>query len=151
MVSRIIMGALLAACLVVPFESSRVLAQAPANTTPANTTTASTEVEAHIKTLRTQLAITRAEIPQWNAFADVMRENAAAMETLYRQRSESTGTMNAVQILESYRDFAKMHLADLDRLVPAFTKLYAVLSPEQQKTADALFASRPAHRGRGAQ
>lgn len=71
-----------------------------------------------------------------------MRENAAAMETLYRQRSQSTATMNAVQILESYRDFAKMHVADLDRLVSAFAKLYAVLSPEQQKMADALFASR---------
>ncbi|MGH6675594.1 MAG: Spy/CpxP family protein refolding chaperone [Xanthobacteraceae bacterium] len=146
MVSRMIMGALLATCLVLPFESSRVLAQ-----TAANTTTASTDVEAHITTLRGELVITQAEIPQWNAFADVMRENAAAMETLYRQRSQSTGTMNAAQILESYRDFAKMHLADLDRLVPAFAKLYAVLSPEQQKTADALFASRPAHRDRGAQ
>ncbi len=146
MVPRIIMSALLAACLVLPFESSRVLAQAA-----TNATTSSTEVEAHIKSLQTELAITPAEMPQWTAFADVMRQNAATMQTLYQQRSQSTGTMNAVQILESYRDFAKMHVADLDRLVPAFAKLYAVLSPEQQKTADALFASRPAHRNRGAQ
>ncbi|MGH7102913.1 MAG: Spy/CpxP family protein refolding chaperone [Acetobacteraceae bacterium] len=145
MVSRIIVSAVLAACLVLPFESSRVLAQ-----TPANATAPSTEVEAHIKTLRTELAITQAEIPQWNAFAGVMRENAATMETIYQQRSQSAGTMNAVQILESYRDFAKMHVADLDRLVPAFAKLYAVLSPEQQKTADALFANRQTHHDRGA-
>lgn len=145
MSSRMIIGAALALCFALPFEFRPVLAQAA-----ATSATASPAVETHIKNLRTELGITAAETPQWNAFAAVMRENATAMETLYRQRSQNVASMNAVQILESYRDFAQMHVTDLDRLVPAFTKLYAVLSPEQQKTADALFANRVEHKTGGA-
>lgn len=141
MASRTIIGAVLAASLALPLALHPALAQ-PAATAAAP----SARVEAHIKALRTELAITPAELPQWDAFTAVMRENAAAMETLYRARSERAGAMNAVQILESYRDFAKMHVADLDRLVPAFATLYAVLSSAQQKVADALFADRAAHK-----
>ncbi|MGH7120614.1 MAG: Spy/CpxP family protein refolding chaperone [Acetobacteraceae bacterium] len=141
MASRVVIGALLAASIMLPLGVLPAVAQ-----TAATVTNPSSKVEAHIERLRTELGITPAEIPQWDAFAAVMRQNAAAMETLYRERSQSTGTMNAVQILESYRDFSRMHVADLDALVPAFAKLYAVLSPEQKQMADALFADRAAHR-----
>jgi len=147
MTSRIILGVALAAGLALPFGAAPALAQttAPAGTqAPATATNPSAEVEAHIDALRSELKITQAELPQWNAFAAVMRENAASMEQLYRQRSEQEATMNAVQILESYRAFARAHVRDLNRLVPAFKKLYASLSPEQQKTADAIFAAHAA-------
>ncbi len=99
-------------------------------------------VEAHIVRLRTQLGITAAETPQWDALATVMRDNAQSMQRLYQERTARIEHMNAVQVLESYRAFARLHVAALDRLVPAFRRLYAVLSPAQRRTADDLFQDR---------
>lgn len=99
-------------------------------------------VEAHIVHLRTQLGITAAEMPQWDALATVMRDNAQSMQRLYQERTARIERMNAVQVLESYRAFARLHVAALDRLVPAFRRLYAVLSPAQRRTADDLFQDR---------
>ncbi len=99
-------------------------------------------VETHIVHLRTQLGITAAEMPQWDALATVMRDNAQSMQRLYQERTARIERMNAVQVLESYRAFARLHVAALDRLVPAFRRLYAVLSPAQRRTADDLFQDR---------
>ena len=43
-------------------------------------------VEGHIAFLRTEIQITDAQLPQWNAFADVLRKNAKVM-------SEARGKM----------------------------------------------------------
>lgn len=99
-------------------------------------------VEAHIVRLRAKLGITAAEMPQWDALAAVMRDNAQSMQRLYQKRTARIQHMNAVQVLESYRLFARLHVAALDRLVPAFRRLYAVLSPVQRRTADDLFQDR---------
>ncbi len=105
-------------------------------------------VDARLAHLRAQLAITPAEMPQWDALATVMRANAADMQKVYHQRSAGVAHMNAVQILESYRTFAREHVAGLDRLVPAFRRLYAVLAPAQRRTADDLFQDRAQAAGR---
>ena len=44
-------------------------------------------VEARIKELHAQLRITPAEEPQWNEFAQVMRENARDMDQAFMQRA----------------------------------------------------------------
>lgn len=99
-------------------------------------------VDVHIAHLRTQLGITAGETPQWDALASVMRDNAESMQRLYRRRTARIAHMDAMQILESYRSFARLHVAALDRLVPAFRHLYAVLTPAQRRTADDLFQDR---------
>ncbi|MDE2006257.1 MAG: Spy/CpxP family protein refolding chaperone [Rhodospirillales bacterium] len=99
-------------------------------------------VESHIAQLRDELHITAAEMPQWDALAATMRGNAASMQRLYQERSARLAHMDAPEILDSYRSFARAHVAALDRLVPAFRRLYAVLTPAQRRTADDLFQDR---------
>ncbi len=96
------------------------------------------KVEQHIVELRRSLRITPAEQPQWDAFAQIMRDNAVHMEKLFSGRAEGDG-MNAVEDLKSYADIAEAHAQDMRRLVPAFAALYAAMPPEQQKLADTAF------------
>lgn len=102
------------------------------------------KVKSHIDKLRSELKITAAQQPQWHALAEVMRHNASQMNRLYQQRTRNADKMNAVQILQSYRDFTNAHLSALNQLIPVFTKLYTVLSPTQKKTADEMFENRVA-------
>ncbi len=96
-------------------------------------------VDQRIQTLRTQLAITPEQEPAWNAFAQKMRDNAAATELLARQRSAALPSMNALQNMRSYARISHEYAADADRLVAAFAALYAVLTPAQKQAADTLF------------
>ncbi len=151
MIQRFLLGAVLSTGMLISgvypaLAQNTVLASpatATASSTPATTGHAA-EVESHINKLRHKLSITVAETPQWNALAAVMRQNAAEMESLYKQRTRNAETMNAVQILQSYQAFTQAHLTGLNKLIPVFTKLYAVLSPAQKKTADELFENRVA-------
>ncbi|MGC8477126.1 MAG: Spy/CpxP family protein refolding chaperone [Acetobacteraceae bacterium] len=122
-----------------------LLAAAPALAKPAPAhppAGPAAQVDARVAQLRAELAITPAELPQWNALAGVMHQNADAMQQAWRSRSRDVDHMTAVQILESYRDFARAHVAALDRLVPAFRRLYAVLTPAQRARVDDLFQDR---------
>ena len=105
----------------------------PATATPPN------RVEQRIQALHAQLKITDAEESLWAAVAQVMRDNAQAVGALARERHEKA-TMSAVDDLRSYQAIADAHAAGLAKLVPAFQALYAAMPPDQQKTADALFA-----------
>ena len=66
-------------------------------------------VEARIKELHAQLHITPAEEPQWNEFAEVMRENARDMDQVFMQRAQQFPTMNAVQNMQSYEQISEQH------------------------------------------
>ena len=105
-------------------------------------------MERHIAGLQRRLKITPDEQPQWDAFAGVMRQNAAHMETLQRDRSEKVVTMNASEDMRSYADVARAHADDLQRLATAFDTLYAAMTPEQKTVADRTFREFQG-RGRG--
>jgi periplasmic protein CpxP/Spy len=92
-------------------------------------------VENHIKQLRAQSQITPAEQPQWDQFAQVMRDNARDMDQAFMQRAQQYPTMNAMQNMQSYEQIAEAHARHLQKLVPAFDNLYNAM-PEQQKKAD---------------
>ncbi len=96
-------------------------------------------VEHHIAGLQRRLKITPAQQPQWDAFTAVMRQNAAHMETLQRDRADKVATMAAPEDMRSYAELARAHAEDLQRLVPAFNELYAAMSPEQKAIADRAF------------
>ena len=105
-------------------------------------------VEARIKDLHQKLKITPAQESQWNEFAQVMRENAKAVDAVLKERSENLHAMNAVEDLRSYERLADAHADGLKKLVPAFETLYNTMSADQKKTADAVFAKhekRPRH------
>ncbi len=98
-----------------------------------------TRVEQRIAALRSKLKITPDETPTFDEFAGVMRDNAAHMETLLQQRRATLASATAVDDMKSYQGMAQAHVDDLNRLVPAFAKLYDTLSPEQKKLADQSF------------
>jgi periplasmic protein CpxP/Spy len=110
-------------------------AAAPAATKPSKPD----RVEAHIKSLHDQLKITAAQEPQWAAVAQVMRDNAATMSGLVRDRQKQEATLTAIDDLKSYQAVAEAHAADVQKLIPPFATLYAEMSDTQKKNADTVF------------
>ena len=96
-------------------------------------------VENHIKQLHAQLQITPAEQPQWDQFAQVMRENARDMDQAFLQRAQQYPTMNAMQNMQSYEQMAEAHVQHLQKLVPAFDNLYNAMPEQQKKLTDQVF------------
>jgi periplasmic protein CpxP/Spy len=114
-------------------------ATSPMTSHPVAGKNAEERVERHIKELRAQLRITPAEEPQWNQFAQVMRENARAMDQTFMQRAEQFPTMNALQNMQSYAQLAEQHADDVKKLVPAFENLYNAMPEQQKQLADQVF------------
>ena len=90
-------------------------------------------VEGRIAFLKTELTITDAQLPLWNAVAGAMRDHARSMATM---SGEMTGTLP-----ERVAALDKLMAARLDavhRLKAAVDPLYAALSDEQKNVADEL-------------
>jgi hypothetical protein len=96
-------------------------------------------VEGRLAFLKTELNITEAQLPLWNAVADAIRANAKAMTEMM-----SGGMMGAGQAttlpdkLATREKMITAHLEALHRLKAAVDPFYAALSAEQKKTADEL-------------
>ncbi|HKN13006.1 MAG TPA: Spy/CpxP family protein refolding chaperone [Candidatus Binatus sp.] len=125
--------------------STEVLAQASSQQAMASTASDSPgigPVEARIKDLHKKLHITAAQKPQWDALAQVMRDNAQAMLDLQKQRTADAQTMSAVDVVKSYESVIEAHEEGMKKFVPPFEALYNTMSDAQKKTADSLFRSR---------
>jgi periplasmic protein CpxP/Spy len=96
-------------------------------------------VEHRIDELHAQLRITPAERPQWDQFAEVMRENARDMDQAFIQRAEQFQSMNALKNMQSYEQIAEAHARHLQKLVPAFENLYNTMPDQQKRLADQVF------------
>jgi protein CpxP len=96
-------------------------------------------VEARINELHQKLAITADQEPQWKKLADTMRDNAKEVEEKAAERQKALQTMTVIDDLRSYEGLAKAHAESMTRLVASFEPLYASMSPEQKKRADAEF------------
>jgi len=98
--------------------------------------------EGRLLFLKTELKITDAQMPQWNVFADALRANAKRMKEVRSEMmgSGATGMMSASapERLERMEKFMSSHVEALRTTRGALQPLYAVLSDEQKKTADAL-------------
>ncbi len=113
-----------------------------AQTTPpaaSTVTRAHAMVERRISELHSQLKITPSQQSVFDAFANVMRDNAGRMTGLLQDRRKTLGSMNAVEQMKGYQEVAQAHAEDMQRLVPAFEHLYEALTPEQKKLADTSF------------
>jgi LTXXQ motif family protein len=135
----------IAALLAAPSVALAQSAQAPGRASPsapgpgagkAAPVGAAAGVEQSIKELHAQLKITPAEEPQWEPFAQAMRDNARDIDQMLAQQSSS---MTAVQDMEWHEKIAEADVKHLQKLIPAFQSLYASLSPEQKKRADDIF------------
>jgi periplasmic protein CpxP/Spy len=106
-----------------------MLAQAPAR---------APDVETNIAQLHQRLGITPAQEPQFQALANVMRENARTMPA-----APPAPNLNAVEALRFTIQFAQTDLNGMRRMLPALQALYASLSPAQRLTADQVFRQGP--------
>lgn len=97
-------------------------------------------VEAHIQQLHDKLHITRAQEPQFEAVADVIRSNEARIHGLVERR-HATENENAIEDLQSYKEIADAHAEGVARLIPVFEDLYDTMSPAQKANADKVFGS----------
>lgn len=100
--------------------------------------------EKRINDLHARLHITAQQQPQWDQFAQAMRDNAKDLDQAYQQRASSFSSMSAVDNMQSYAQIEQTRSQDLQKLVPAFQAVYASLSDEQKKEADELFRNQAA-------
>ena len=119
------------------------LAASPSSA-PALSSATQAAVDQRIRTLQSQLGITEAQMPLWSAFAQAMRENAAATDALFTQRAGAVATMNAPDNMHSYAQIARAYADNTERLATAFDGLYASLSDTQKQAADTLFRQQAA-------
>jgi protein CpxP len=103
-------------------------------------------VALHIRHLHDQLKITPGEEQQWRGVAQVMLDNATAMNVAMQDRASKAGNMTAVDDLNSYQAIVAAHADGLKKLGDAFAPLYAAMPQAQQHTADAVFGHRTASR-----
>jgi periplasmic protein CpxP/Spy len=110
---------------------------------PAKTAApANNSVETRIKSLHDALKITAGEEVQWQAVADVMRDNAKTTGALIDERATNAKTMTAIDDLRSYEAITEAHTAGVKKLIPAVEALYATMSDAEKKNADAVFGHR---------
>ena len=114
-------------------------ASSPIKSQPVSGKSMQERVENHIKQLHAQLHITPAEQPQWDQFAQVMRDNARDMDQALMQRAQQYPTLNAAQNMQSWEQIAEAHVRQLQKLVPAFDNLYNAMPEEQKKATDQVF------------
>jgi hypothetical protein len=96
-------------------------------------------VESRIAQLHKELRITPGQQAQWDQFAQVMRDNATAMDQALTERAGKIQTMNAVETMQSYAQLAQLHAQDVQKLTTAFQALYGTLSDAQKQAADRAF------------
>ena len=95
-------------------------------------------VEGRLAFLKTELKITDAQLPLWNAVADVIRANAKTMGSMGDGMMGDMQTSTLPEKLAAREKMMTAHLEALRKFKAAVDPLYAALSDEQKKTADEL-------------
>jgi hypothetical protein len=108
-------------------------------------------IEGRLAFLKTELKITEAQAPQWNAFADALRNQSKATQARHaefrerhakHQKGERKEARPLTERLAAHEKFMEQRLQQMKAFKAAVEPLYGVLSPEQRKTADQLLAHR---------
>ena len=98
-------------------------------------------VEGRIAFLKAELAITDAQLPQWNAFADVLRAGAKGMRESMAKMMQAGMPTTAPARAEAMVQMMTAHLDGMKTMAATGKALYAVLSDAQKKVADDLMTS----------
>ena len=98
-------------------------------------------VDGRIAFLKTELKITDSQLPQWNAFAQAMRDNGAAMQGMQGMMMGMSQDGKFPDKLAAQEKMLSDRLEAIRKLKAAADPLYAVLSDDQKKTADELMIS----------
>jgi periplasmic protein CpxP/Spy len=124
--------------------STEQLAQANPSQPPKSTAkpkvalTPEQRAEARIKGLHDRLKITPAQETQWNAVAQAMRDSEQSVRQAIEQRQRASA-LTAIDDLKAYQAISEAHAQGVQKLIPPFQALYAAMSDEQKKNADAYF------------
>jgi hypothetical protein len=102
-------------------------------------------IDTRINDLHTKLQITSAQEELWQKVAQVMRDNASAIDSLRQARTRNANSMNAVDDLKSYGEIADAHADGIRKLTPVFQTLYDSMSETQKRNADLIFRTRQHH------
>lgn len=119
--------------------------RAPATQSPVPEATGATTsrvraaTDAHLAEMRGRLKITPAQVPQWDVFATVSRENAEEMHERFERRRVGLARFDAAQNMTDFAQISELHARQLVRLAAAFQALYATMPADQQREADAYF------------
>jgi hypothetical protein len=95
-------------------------------------------VEGRLAFLKTELKITDAQLPLWNAVADAIRANAKGIGAMAEGMMGSAQAATLPDKLVTREKMLAARLEALRKLEAAVDPLYAALSDEQKKTADEL-------------
>ena len=95
-------------------------------------------VEGRLAFLKTELKITDAQLPLWDAVADAMRANSKIMSDMAGGMMGGSQTATLPDKLAIREKMMTAHLEALRKFKAAVDLLYAALSDEQKKTADEL-------------
>jgi hypothetical protein len=98
-------------------------------------------IEGRVAFLRTELKITEAQQPAWNAFADALRANAKALgEIRGSMMSQQGAGAGLVEKLAFQEKWLAARLEGTRAMKSALTNLVSTFSDEQKKAADELLA-----------
>ncbi len=103
-------------------------------------------IEGRIAYLKTELKITDAQQPLFDAVANAMRDNAKAMHEAFQGlRGDRSQPQTALSRMEARAKVAQLRADSDAKMLAAFRPLYQAMSPDQQKAADEMFG----HHGHG--
>jgi LTXXQ motif family protein len=98
-------------------------------------------IEGRLAFLKTELKITDAQLPLWNAFAHIMRDNAAAMQATPHAMMGMSKAATLPDKLAERETMLTLHIEAVRKLKAAADPLYAALNADQKKTADEIMLS----------
>ena len=102
---------------------------------------AADHVEGLIAYQKAELAITDAQLPEWNAVAAVLRLNAKSMQDGMARMAKDGMPTAAPARSEMMIMMMSERLEGMNKLGEANKALYTVLTPDQRKTADDMAAN----------
>ena len=98
-------------------------------------------IEGRLAFLKTELKITDAQLPLWNAFAEAMREDASTMHAMPHPMMGMNKAATLPDKLAAHETMLTAHLEAVRKLKAAADPLYAALNADQKKTADDIMLS----------
>jgi hypothetical protein len=99
-------------------------------------------IEGRIAFLKAELAITDAQMPQWNAFADAIRAGAKGMRESMSKMMQAGMPAAAPARADAMLQMMTARLEAMKEVASAGKALYEVLTDSQKKAADELMPPR---------
>jgi Spy/CpxP family protein refolding chaperone len=94
-------------------------------------------MSANMGELKSELKITAAQEPAWQAFSAKAAQQAQAMQGMRGKMPVASGS--APDQMAQHAEFMKQRTGNMEAMSAALKDLYAVLTPEQKATADQRF------------